>query len=255
MTELYQQEWRSEIAANKYPFIDSATLINSHGDVFPEALFNDIVLYPIGATANLYIYMVIVEPSLVTIQIADSNSVVCNATIEVTTTYDDLTFVDDSGRPVGYALCSREAVEILKGWSVGDHRFNVDQTEFCANVCIPTPELGVRSIKLPDDSSFYGDVVMVAEDGVTLEYDAIDGTIQVNAIGEPFFQRLACNETGGSVNDGPFLKTITVDGATLTPDSSGIVNIDVAALTIEDTMLRLDANGSGLRLYIISTNN
>lgn len=254
MTEIFQQEWRDETVVCKYPFTDSSYLMNSGGDVIPDGLFIDLVLFPVGATANMYLYSVVVATPIITIKIADSNSIVCTAELDTSTQYTSINFKDTEGRPAGYAVCSVDGANALKGWTAGEHLFTVEQAEFCATVCIPTPEIGVRSFKLPDGVSFFSDVVMVAENGVSFEVD-LDGHIHVNAIGEPFFKRVACENAGTAIDDGPFLKTITVNGVVMTPDSSGIFRLDVGALSIEDTLLRAKREGNSIRLSIVNTNN
>jgi hypothetical protein len=89
-------------------------------------------------------------------------------------------------------------------FGVGDHEFTQNQTEFVATVCMPTPEIGLRGVVLPDGTIMSGALWFVGEDGIVITDSEVTvpggcgvptvdyPTIRVDIVGDPLFRRRLC---------------------------------------------------------------
>jgi hypothetical protein len=255
-------EWRDEQESTKYPFGSNATLTNGT-DIILEGIFLDAILYPIGGEARLYMPLVTLTHDQVTISIGDTvNGILASGAFDLISPPDRVTLQDAFGRPAGVLVSEPGRLATFQSWTVGEHAFGQEDTEFAATVVVPTPEIGLRGIQLADGSLFTGEVWMVGDDGVVLRSedlqvpsevcgaDPIDiSVIRVDVVGDPLFRRRLC------VNDDLFvtpqlLKTITVDDGRQRircgPDENGDFKLTVNNDLAEDTVLRIRAGENGL---------
>lgn len=241
------REWRDDNRNTKYPFSETASLRNDSGDFIPENLFDDARLYPIGGTARQYISRIIIAPQQVKIVIADDFNELASASFSKASPPDNLEVIDAYGRPAGILVSSAASLSLFSGWSLGEHLFDSDDTEFCASVVVPTPKIGLMGFLLDDGTFFSGDTAICGCDGVVFTQDP-DGKIQYNVVGEPLFLR-KIGEQLGSFETPRFIKTINH----ITPDEYGNFFIFVGTSRFPDPVLRIERTDNGIRLWSVGS--
>lgn len=246
-------EWRDQNGTSKYPFSDRATLTNDNDVFLPETVLLDAALYPIGATARLYLSSVSVDAENATLTVGDElQTVVASVTFDLTQPPDLLKLVDNFGRPAGVFVSEATRLSTFQGWE-GVNEFTIAQTEFVARVCMPVPAIGFRGFVLDDGSVFTDDIWLVGDGGVVLRREAVAvpspgytdesvvrEVIRVDIVGDPLFRRRLC----GSLFVTPrFLKTITVrngcEEIVCGPDSAGDFKLTAGTQDAEDSVLRI----------------
>lgn len=254
-------EWRESHETTNYPFADGATLRNAAGYFIPEVTFLDAILYPIGGLVGLYLSKIDVQHESATLYVGDSrNTERCYGEFNLLSPPDSVVLADAYGRPAGMLVSEPERLAIFQSWAAELHVFEVEQTEFVADVCVPTPEIGVRGFVLEDGSVFTEDVWMLGDDGIVLslseEVTAMPGCvgdeqtrqmIRVDAVGDVLFRRKLCQELFTTPR---FLQTITVRNQCLDfvcePGSDGDFKLTVAHQDSSDTVLRVRTVTEGL---------
>lgn len=256
-------EWRDVNEPIAYPFVDDATLRNSTGRFIPEGTFLDATLYPIGGGEKLRLSQVQVSHEEVVIYIGDQvNERIAYGRFSLLDPPNDLRLVDFWGRAAGLLVSAAERLALFQAWGLGTHSFDVTATEFVTDVCIPTPEIGLRGFVLEDGSVFTGDIWLVGEDGVVLstttqqpgDASGICGpspepetVIRVDVVGDPLFRRRLC---GSALVTPRFLQTITaVRGDkkfVCGPNETGDIKITVGHQDSPDTILRVRTTPQGL---------
>lgn len=261
-------EWAKENEPTKYPFAPRATLANDAGRVLVEGTFLDAALYPVGAGAGLYLASAAVDYRTVVLTLA-SPGVPSLATAEVDTTAppDRVEFRDRYGRPAGVLLTEGRRLGLFQTWGTGVHEFRREQTEFCASCVFPTPEVGLRGVRLPSGDVLTGDVWLVGDDGVVLrvfdEYKPVPGAdpvavtvVRVDVVGDPLFRRRLCGPAGLFVTP-RFVRRLRVVGpnmtADLTPDAGGGVTLTADDTLAADTVLRLRTTAGGIEIAAVGS--
>lgn len=262
MSTILFDEWRNYTSHVKYPLADVATLTNSAGDVVPDDLFLDMQIFAQDYTGQYpaYVSQITVDSSYITITISSGGVELCRAATSRTSPTPTLSFVDDYGRPAGMAICSTVALQTVAGWQLVDHEFSEDEMPLAPDVVIPIPADEVTGFLLDDGEVFYGPVTFYGESGVTFEaVTTAEGEteILVHAIGDPLFRRKACESEDGTINAGPFLKTITCIGGGVTtvvePNTLGHVTITAGDEFSEDTVIRVIPTDSELQVKLVAT--
>lgn len=245
-SDIQGAQFRDEQSASRYPFADTATLVDDLGNVLPADLFADATLYPIGGVEGVYLSQLSVAvDGQITLGIGDVNTA-----LMASVTFDPLIdapllLLDLSGRPAGViVLDPLQAIE-LQGWQLGTYTFSQEATEFVAACVIPTPEIGVRGLQSPDGYVATGDVWLIGENGVVLR--EVDGYIRIDIVGDPLFRRRLCESLDLFVTPA-FVKTINGIG----PNQYGSFNFMVVDEVSGDTLLRLSpVNDNQLRITAI----
>jgi len=238
-------EWRDANSSTKFPFSETATLVNSAGEFIPNDLFIDARLYPVGGSGRQFLSKVVVTNSKVTLTVSDSLNDLAEAEFSIESPPEILNFTDFYGRPAGIAVTNTNMLYLLPGWGVGEHRFRVNETEFCSTVVIPVPDTGVLGFLLDDGTVYSSDVLLCGCDGVVLTTDE-EGKIVYNVVGDPMFVRKIAEEEG--VFDTPvFLKTINGEG----PDPYGDFHLFIGTGSVPDPVLRMTRTSGGVRLWAV----
>ena len=237
------QEWRDLTRYIKYPFMDSATLVNSVGDTIPENLFSDARLYPVGGGAGQFLSRVTIDDDVV-IAISDASGEIATGTFDFDTEIDVVKVLDLYGRPAGVFVSSWDRLQTLVNWAPGDHEFERAQTEFAAAVVVPQPIVGVNGIVLADATVFTGEVILVGHDGIVLREDG--GTVRVDIVGDPYYLRKLCAEEEVERECVQGLKTINAIAAV-----DGRFTITAGDNLATDTVLRVTPTTDGLRLTVV----
>lgn len=259
-------EWRDRNETTKYPFADSADLTNSAGDFIGETLFLDVSFYPIGGIERMYLSKVVVTNEKVKIFIGDQNTTeLASSEFDLLTPPDIIEFVDADERPAGLIVSEANRLATFQSWTIGTHEFTVDQTEFVARVCMPTPEIGVRGIVLEDGSIFADDIWIIGDDGVVVRRETITvpkvgftnetetlEVIRVDIIGDPMFRRRLCSNVFVTPS---LLKTLTFrhgcQAVVCGPDELGDLKITAGSQDADDTILRIRSVPEGLTFEAI----
>lgn len=249
-------EWRDYNGPTKYPFGDTASLVNAAGDFIPETAFLDASLYPIGGKAGLYVSRVTIADNTVTITIGDPSAEQrCTGSFDLLTPPATVALADSCGRPAGMLVSEATRLSVFQAWSAGVHKFLETQTPFAAACCQPTPEIGVRGILLADGSVLTGDIVLVGDNGVVLtpvvDAERDHEVIRVDVVGDPLFRRKLC---GDLFVEPVFLRTITVqageESVVCGPDVNGDFKITAGTAAAADSVLRIRSTPEGLVMEV-----
>lgn len=233
-SQIRHPEWRPSLAGTKYPFAPSMELTNSDGILLPEEGLIDAHLYPIGGKDGIYLSQLNISNEFVTFYIGDSsNSTIASGSLNLRSLLASpsdkrgtiVQLSDAHERPAGILVSSVIGMAAFGTLGNGKFTFQQTQTEFAATVCMPTPEIGVRGVILPDGTlmpeALSDELWFVGGDGITLTYElntssskcttALDvfPTIRIDAVGDPLFLRMLCSGTEGFATPS-FIKTIRV---------------------------------------------
>lgn len=259
--EIYP-EWRSSNTDNNYPFAEHVTLVNDDGRMLLPGFLLDAVLYPIGGKVGLYLSQVVLTHDSVTIYVGTlAEPLLCSGSFDVVSPPDSVKLVDAAGRPAGLLVSESVRFAILQSLGVGTHEFAPEQTEFCASCCVPTPEVGVRGIQLPDGEVLVGDIWLVGDDGVVVRTEELSepagcrvtaetlSAIRIDIVGDPLYRRRLCS--GGALFSTPrFIETLRIVGPNQTfdcaPDQYGEFKISILNASAQDTVLRFSPTANGI---------
>lgn len=261
--QIYPQ-WREQNGTTKYPFAEVATLRNDEGKQLLEGTFLDAVLYPIGSGVGLYLSQIVLTHESVTITVGTlTDPALCSGSFDVVDPPDSLALTDVYGRPAGLLVSESVRFAILQSLGVGTHDFAPEQTEFCASVCIPTPEVGVRGLELPDGTVLVGDVWIVGDDGVVVRTEDYDEpaacgvpvtslqAIRIDIVGDPLYRRRLCSNADLFATP-RFIKTLRIVGPNQSfdcaPDEFGEFKLSLMNAEAPDTVLRITPTPDGLKI-------
>lgn len=259
-------EWRGQHLGTKFPFEDSATLVNDEGLEIPADAFLDATLYPVGGQTGMRLSAVTVNSESVTLWIGDEESDFrCFGEFSADRPPEHVRLTDEHGRGAGLLVSSQLRLAAFSAWPSGEHAFTLAQSSFVAEVCNPTPEKGVRGIMLEDGSLFVGDVLIVGDDGVmftceTVSLPASCGqassnvyTILAHATGDPLFRRKTCSP--GLFETPRLLEKITFqrggESHVCHPGPAGEIKIYAGSKLAEDSVLRVRSTADGLLIEAV----
>jgi hypothetical protein len=262
---LRHPEWRDDHEFNNYPFADDATLTNGD-DTFQQDTFEDAAFYAAGAQATGYISRVNITGDIATFYIGDELVAdLVSGTLDLTAPSDHIRFVDSSNRPGGLIVSTADKLAIFQSWTSGDHFFTPDQTEFVAQVWMPTPGLGLQGFQADDGQILTGDVYLVGDDGVQLSCDEVtipascgqgeetQYVVKVDIQGDPLWRRREC--APGFFSTPRFVERITFQKGgrnyVCGPGTKGDIKFYVNNATKTDTILRIRPEAKGLRIETV----
>lgn len=259
MPAIIRQSWRDQCEKIKYPFADTATLLNSTGDVIPDALFLDGILHPIGGDSSLFISKIEILATTVVFWFSCEITDICSATFSKSSVPSVLQVLDAYDRPAGKLVADASLLTSVASWPLGDHLFADTATGISPSAILPMPEVGVRGLVLESGEIFSGPVTLVGEDGVYFRTEdrivsgEIVPVVMVDASGDPLFLRKSCEEEAAigaaALDDGPFLKTINGEA----PDDDGNFIIFPGNELVEDTVVRITPSGNGLVVNLVGS--
>jgi hypothetical protein len=233
-------EWSNEQENSTYPFSDIATM-SSKTTALPKSLFVDAKLYPIGGGYGQYLSLISIGKNSVTVKISDDSGELCSGTYDRESDSKSIQLFDSYGRSAGVLVGLPGSIKLLFSWPEGDYPFKAEQTAFTATVIVPTPEVGVRGIMLPDGTLMTGDVWLVGEQGVRIYPE--DGAIRVDVVGDPTARNRFYGEDLASKNT-PYL--ITINGRP--SNQCGDFKIVSTGGRAIDTVLRVLPESNGISL-------
>lgn len=262
-------EWRKQNEPTKYPFSDAAALTNAAGRVITEGTFLDAALYPIGDAAGLYLTKAVIDFQTVTLSVGTLAAPdLATGSFSLVTPPDQVTLFDAYGRPAGVLVSEGRRLGLFQTWGTGTHEFEPTDTEFCASCVFPTPEVGVRGVRLETGELFVGDVWLVGSDGVVFRATEttvpVPGTcetrtvrqVRMDVVGDPLFRRRLC-QPNDLFETPRFLRQLLVVGPnmsfTLGPDGGGNVSVTAANDLAADTVLRITAKDGGVEIGAVGS--
>lgn len=250
------QDWRDEQRKVQYPFADTATLTN---DIvtFPDSLFVDGRLYPIGGGPRLYISEVKREVDVITLTLrSEASADLATASFQIASPPVNgiLTFTDQYDRPAGVLVSTARELAIFGAIDQGTYSFTITQTEFAAAAVVPMPDAGVRGIITEDGDLVAGDVWFVGENGVVLRKDG--EVLRIDIVGDPFAERALCtDEQEEDISDdegalAPYCPLLTINE--YPADDYGNFEMRVGGNQVQQPILRIepgkDANSLMVKL-------
>jgi hypothetical protein len=241
--QILYPDFRAELEATKYPFADTVSLLDTTKAmrIEPDS-FLDASLYLIGASDRLYLSQITVDDTAnVLFVISDEfGTATASAPYTAGATTDVLVFNDPDGRPAGIIIS--EALRLLRftTWPAGTYTFKLSATEFVASCVIPTPGIGVRSLRTDEGFAVSGEVWLVGDDGVVITSPS-EAVIRIDVVGEPLFKRKRCTDTDEFVPPN-FIRTIN----NCPPDAYGNYHILVGDQLAGDTILRIYPTDAGV---------
>lgn len=262
-------EWRKQNEPTKYPFSAAATLTNAANRVITEGTFLDAALYPIGEAVGLYLTKAVVSFDSVVLSVGtQADPDLATGSFHLIDPPDEVPLVDQYGRPAGVLVSEGRRLGLFQSWGVGTHEFEAGQTEFCASCVFPTPEVGVRGVRLENGELFVGDVWLVGDDGVVFRVSErsvpvpggcgsrVVREIRMDVVGDPLFRRRLCQPN--NLFDTPrFVKQVKVVGPnmefTIPPDPGGNINITAVNDLAADTVLRITAKENGIEIGAVGS--
>tara|TARA_R110000824_G_scaffold397067_1_gene599485 strand:+ start:401 stop:1231 length:831 start_codon:yes stop_codon:yes gene_type:complete len=260
-SQVRHPEWRKSLEDTKYPFESAATLTSNNGSKIPKNSFADAHLYPIGADASMHLSKISVTSEFVTFYIGDANSTnVGSGYISVPGNAGTVRLTDSFGRPAGILISTSENLGMFRSLGVGDHTFEKTATPFVAMACMPTPQIGVRGIVIPDGTLFTGPVWLVGEDGVVITQETVTSpatcdtsqqvhdVIRIDIVGDPLFRRRLCVPRNLFTTPNFVKKIRVVNGDsqwTCAPDSHGYFTIHGNDSLAGDAALRVRITEEG----------
>ena len=249
MSERVQNfEFRNDYYSSHYPFADSASRVSiEYRRTIAAGTFIDAILYPIGATSNIYLAQIEITSQTVVFSLSDRRRrVLATSSMDLFDLPDILYFYDNYSRPAGTLVADPVSLAQFSAWEIGTHTFNLAQTEFVAS-CLKIPASnGVQAFLTENNELFAGDVYLLGDSGITLTADG--DVITVNAIGDPLYRRVDCLPTARFVPPS-FFKTI--NGCP--PDQYGNFNITVGDNIATDTIVRIVQTDNGLEIRAVGT--
>ena len=273
-SQIRHPEWRKSLEDTKYPFEPAATLTSNTGNKISADSFVDAHLYPIGAGVSMYLSKISVTSEFVTFYIGDDNSTdVGSGYIAVPGTASTVRLTDSFDRPAGILVSTSENLGMFRSLGVGDHTFEKTATPFVAMACMPTPQIGVRGIVIPDGTLFTGPVWIVGEDGVVVTQETVTApatcdtsqqthdVIRIDIVGDPLFRRRLCGDPAepqpprNLFTTPNFIKKIRVVNGdsqwTCAPDSHGYFTIHGNDSLAGDAALRVRITEEGKLEFLV----
>ncbi len=256
MPQIRHPQWREEHVGNRYPFEDGASLTNADGEQISQDAVIDASLYPLGASGQLYLSRIVVQPDVVRISVGDAVlQEFCYG--ELTSVTDtQVTLQDAEGRPAGILLLDNLQAAKWFEWAPGEHAFEPSQTPFVAAVCMPLPETrGLTQIVLDDGNVVTGPALLVGKDGVVLACEQAGGrtVVRINVVGDPLFLRKACSP--GLFETPRFIRRIVFQKGGVTipvgPGSVGDVTMLATSVITPDTILRIHPTNEGAQVELV----
>lgn len=181
---------------------------------------------------------------------------------------ETITFFDKYGRPAGILVSESQRLGVFQSWGIGTHEFLPEESEFAATCVFPTPEVGIRGIRLETGEVFVGDVWLVGDDGVVLQVEEyslpVPGTcetrevraIRVDVVGDPLFRRRLC-ENSNLFTTPRFVRKLAIVSDNMVfdavPDENGNLRITSTSDLGAHTVLRIKTTPDGIEIGAIGS--
>lgn len=234
-------ELAEQFASTRYPFMDTCSLTADTGQLLDSDMFLDASLHPVGSTSQLHIIQISVAAREVIIKLANSRKVVvATAAFDPLDTNGEIVVTDSYNRPAGLLLADPDTLARFGSWLEGLHNFTAAAATFVPSCVITSPSAGVRGLTVDGNTILTANVVLVGGPGVVLSKVGDTG-IRIDVVGDPLYRRRLCDQLGNFVPP-RFIQTI--NGCR--PDQYGNINLIIGSQLVDKTILRLNANSTGL---------
>ena len=237
---IINREFRDYTAEAKYPFLDSATLINDQGVEIRPNVFLDALIYSVE-DRELPFYISELNGTIgdlgeMTVVIKDNNNKeVCTGVIN--TGYDTCYMYDSFNRITGSLVYDQDHMDQLIG-RVGilSYTFSKTQAPFLAERCFVTRVKGLSVIKA-GSSVFSNNISIVGANGIT--FSLAGDEISMNMLGEEIPE--TGNDEEAEATSGRPIKTI---------NGVEIKNVWLAAHP--NSAIKVETNGSAIKIWNIN---
>jgi len=244
----------------KYPFSDNATLLSQEGYALSPSFLADASLYPMGGGQLQYLSKITVQNGTLTVTLSDDNGELASGSCLLGKD-SELLLLDGYERPAGVLLGMRGYdVGLFQEIPDGVYTFDQDATTFVPTCVLPQPQEVAEGLLLGDNSYHSGTVWLVGKDGVVLEVQPTDNTVQVHLVGDPWFKRRQCEQSGQVFTPKSPLKKIKLvlddqadASVDLVPDSNGNVTFTTGNNQASNNVLRVVPVAYGMRFYVIGS--
>lgn len=236
-------EWRNEQENSTYPFSDKSTLTNGSRTI-RKSVFVDARVYPVGGLGEQWLSSIAVNNTTITVIVSDSSGELASGSFNIDDQKEVIYLSDRYSRPAGVFVVNTDDFAAISSWGAGVHTFTQAQTELCATVVVPTPQVGVRGILLEDGSLFAGEVWLVGENGVF--FSASGDTIRVDMAGDPAAAKKFCTALD-AYDHKRFLVTIN----SIPPNQYGDFKLLSGTAYAADTVLHVLPVAGGLKVELV----
>ena len=257
MADVWGDEWRHQNSTINYPFADGATLTNGN-QIIPRAAFVDANLYPRISVPDLYLQRIVVDTNLTLFLRSNSGpNDVAYAVYDLGALKSAINVRHvDNDRIIGVLVCSPISMVEIGAWGKGEYTFSYAQTAFAASAITPIPAGCVTGIQIGDEI-LVGDVIMVGENGIVLNYEGHpqlneDGSISIpndtpviEVVGDAYFANRYCwDGVHGQLVERNPIKYING----LAPDRYGNITIRIGTNFVENPVFKFERTPDGLKL-------
>lgn len=241
-TEVIFPEWRNGNSSIKYPFTDTATLVNVDGITIDPDLFDDARVYPVGGSPGMYLSSVVVTALGLFFHVSDpvAGELASGGFLFADATPREIALFDQYNRPAGILVSTVAKLDQARGhYPLGTTAFTQAQAEFAPTVAVPIPNTGLRGVLLDDGGFLSGEIFLVGSNGIVLS--VVDGQIRVDIIGDPYALVNACAKEGFLTP--PFCGLKTING--IPPNNRGDWKFTVGGNLSQTTIIRISQDDSG----------
>lgn len=189
MPRVIYQEYRDQFENSKYPFMDTANLKDSSGElIIPDNVFLDAgFCFPSGFP---YLSKIVINASSAVFTVeSDGDEATCE--VSLSDLPDVLHFKTSSKKALGCLVSEAARLSWFASLPTGEYTFYPENTSFATRCNIPSRVLGVSTISA-DNSSLSGDVWLVGADGVFLRKEG--NAVRIDILGEVLYNRAKCND-------------------------------------------------------------
>ena len=177
------QEYENQNARRRFPFADSASMIDTDGNVLPTDFMIDAFLYPLNMTGTLYLSSIDNSNGKLYFSTTDKSAPIGMATYSSDSEYAEVYEIGLLERQIGVVVFGSGLSSIVRGNAL--RTFTADATAFTPAVFVPLNQVGVRALKLPDGTYVTGDVTFEGRDGVRVTSRVASGKhiLRIDVIG------------------------------------------------------------------------
>lgn len=244
MPRAHVPEFRDQFRAAAYPFADGSTLVADDG-VFavPRDLLADAIVLPTGVVPPVRLTAITVAAGQVTWAFGTSAApAAATGTLDASSPPGTLHLADPIGGYAGTLVFDPDRALDMAVWTAGTYTFAADAAVLVSSSVVVLPDPGVRALAAGDEW-FWGDVWLVAEDGVVLGPGSGPNTIRIDVVGDANPDRRRCG-VGDATPAPRFITSINGVG----PNAYGQVLLGVGTRDSVDPPLQLIPGGAGLTL-------
>lgn len=248
-------DWRDEQSQQTYPFQDHSFPVTPDGRELPPGVILDALIHAPGSTGGYVLASLEMRNDRTRFEIFDGGqgATVSGEKTNTDTQPDAVQLRDAEGRNAGVLVVDPVAIERLRyDWGEGVYVFETSSSGFVPSTWDYTESVDPPIVQFGVSVPSQGDIYLVGDRGVWLEYQEIDGrpTILIHAIGDPLGKRASCEDVFETPR---FIQEVVFQAGSKThrcTPENGVVNI--MAVSAEDSAFRIHQDSSQIRIGFAS---